>query len=160
MAPKERTTAGTASESTPAAAQAAAAEAIDFEGPSAVIFRSPCIQLTKPAPALAVDADRCTGCKKCITEIGCPGIGFSPDAVGPKSGARGQAFVDVSLCNGCGLCAQICSFDALGSGGAPVPEPAIAGDVTQAESADELGDAPGGEQGEGAPAPEKGGSRD
>ncbi|MCI2240859.1 thiamine pyrophosphate-dependent enzyme [Adlercreutzia faecimuris] len=114
-----------------AAAQAAAAEAIDFEGPSAVIFRSPCIQLTKPAPALAVDADRCTGCKKCITEIGCPGIGFSPDAVGPKSGARGQAFVDASLCNGCGLCAQICPFDALGA-------PA----------------------GEGAPAPEKGGSRD
>ena len=127
-------------------AEAAAAEAIAFEGPSAVIFRSPCIQLVKPRPAAAVDRERCTGCKKCITEIGCPGIGFSPDAEGPASRGRGQAFVDDSLCNGCGLCVQICPFDALACGNEPVPAPAVAGDVTEAESAGILGDAADGEQ--------------
>ena len=101
-----------------AEAQAAAREAIDFEGPSAILFESPCIQLKRPGPAAEVDAGRCTGCKKCIAEIGCPGIGFSAEAQGPKSGARGQAFVDASLCNGCGLCVQICPFGALGEGGA------------------------------------------
>ncbi|MBQ3106440.1 MAG: 4Fe-4S binding protein [Eggerthellaceae bacterium] len=94
-------------------AEAAAREAIDFEGPSALLFEAPCVQLIKPAAPAVVDAQSCTGCKRCITEIGCPGIGFDLDAVGPKSGSRGQAFVDASLCNGCGLCTQLCPVDAL-----------------------------------------------
>ena len=92
---------------------AQAREAIDFAGPSAIIFKSPCVQLTRPVAPAQVDSSICTGCKKCITEIGCPGIGFNIEAVGEKSGTRGQAFVDVSLCNGCGLCTQVCPFDAL-----------------------------------------------
>lgn len=96
-----------------AAAIAAATEAIDFDGPSALIFRSPCIQLKKPDPALRVGVDVCTGCKKCITEIGCPGLGFDPAAKGPRSKERGQAFVDSGQCNGCGLCSQICPFGAI-----------------------------------------------
>ena len=81
--------------------------------PSAVLSESPCIQLVKPDAPAVVDAETCTGCKKCITEIGCPGIGFDADARGPRSKQRGQAFVDSSLCNGCGLCVQVCPFDAL-----------------------------------------------
>ena len=88
-------------------------EAIEHEGPSAVLFKSPCIQLKRPDFPVQVDASRCTGCKKCITEIGCPGIGFDMDARGPKSGSRGQAFVDASLCNGCRLCVQVCPFGAI-----------------------------------------------
>ncbi len=95
------------------ASVAAATEALAFEGPSAILFESPCVQLVRPGAPAAVDADACIGCKKCITEIGCPGIGFDGDARGPKSGERGQAFVDASLCNGCGLCVQVCPFDAL-----------------------------------------------
>ena len=87
---------------------AAAQRAIDFEGPSALIFVEPCIQLKKPKPAAQIDTQTCTGCKKCINEIGCPGIGFNVFAEGPKSGKRGQAFVDAGLCNGCGLCTQVC----------------------------------------------------
>lgn len=110
------------------ASTAAAAEALAFEGPSAVLFESPCIQLKKPAAPAAVDAAACTGCKRCIAEIGCPGVGFDADARGPKSGARGQAFVDASLCNGCGLCVQVCPFGALTlpsmQGAAAVPQEA------------------------------------
>lgn len=93
---------------------AAAKEAIEFEGPSALLYVGPCVTLTKPAPALSVDSEACTGCRKCITSIGCPAIGFDTEANGPLSRDRGQAFVDASLCNGCGLCAQVCPFEALG----------------------------------------------
>ena len=91
----------------------AAKKAIEFEGPSAILFESPCVQLFKPEAPVVLDAQRCTGCKKCITEIGCPGIGFDADARGPKSGQRGQAFIDPGQCNGCGLCTQVCPFDCI-----------------------------------------------
>jgi len=94
-------------------AVAAAREALAFEGPSAVIFESPCIQLIKPGAPVAIDPQVCTGCKKCITEIGCPGIGFNPQAEGPKSASRGQAYIDPAQCNGCGLCTQVCPFGAI-----------------------------------------------
>lgn len=91
----------------------AVTEAVNFEGPSAIIFESPCVQLFKPGAPVTINPDQCTGCKKCITEIGCPGIGFDASAEGPKSGTRGQAYIDPSLCNGCGLCVQVCPFNAI-----------------------------------------------
>jgi len=91
----------------------AAKAAIEVDGPSAVVFESPCIQLTKPGAPAVINPDACTGCKKCITEIGCPAIGFNANATGMRSGDRGQAFIDVTLCNGCGLCTQICPFKSI-----------------------------------------------
>ena len=92
---------------------AAAKEAIDFDGPSAIVYESPCVQLIKPAPAVFIDPDLCAGCKKCVTEVGCPGIGYSLSLTGAKSGDRGQAYVDPMQCNGCGLCVQTCPFKAI-----------------------------------------------
>ncbi len=103
----------------------AAKAAIAYEGPSAVIFESPCIQLIKPDEPVSIDAEVCTGCKKCITEIGCPGIGFDPRRNGPRSGDRGQAFIDPSLCNGCDLCVQVCPFKAITF---PLPDVGFRGD--------------------------------
>ncbi len=91
----------------------AVTKAVAFEGPSAIIFESPCVQLFKPDAPVEINPDRCTGCKKCITEIGCPGIGFDTSAQGAKSGTRGQAYIDASLCNGCGLCTQVCPFGVI-----------------------------------------------
>ena len=62
---------------------------------------------------MAINGDGCTGCKKCIRDIGCPAIGFNPAAEGPRSQQRGQAFVDTGLCDGCGLGVQVCPFDAI-----------------------------------------------
>ena len=98
----------------------AVTKAVAFEGPSAIIFESPCVQLFKPDAPVEINPDRCTGCKKCITEIGCPGIGFDTSAQGAKSGTRGQAYIDASLCNGCALCTQVCPFGAI----VPAPGPA------------------------------------
>ena len=97
----------------PEAAEELVAQALDFEGPSAVIFQSPCIW-TKPFDIPAkVSTAQCTGCKKCITQIGCPAIGFNPDAHGPKSGRRGQAVIDRTQCTGCSLCLPVCPASAI-----------------------------------------------
>lgn len=87
--------------------------ALRHEGPSAIIFRSPCVWLKPFGIPAEVDPEECTGCKRCITDIGCPAIGFSADARGRKSGMRGQAVIDTDLCNGCGLCLQVCPFEAI-----------------------------------------------
>lgn len=79
-------------------------EAADFKGVSAVIFRSPCIALFPPQKQFRVETEKCIGCKQCIREIGCPAIAVRAEKVE----------IDVSLCHGCGLCAQICPAKAIG----------------------------------------------
>ncbi len=73
-------------------------------GVKAIIFKYPCIAITKPEGKMAVDIDKCVGCRKCIREIGCPGLIIKD----------GQVTIDESLCTGCGLCSQICPFEAIG----------------------------------------------
>ena len=75
-------------------------------GIKAVVFRSPCIAMTKPAGRSKVDAEKCIGCKKCIRELGCPALILK----------EGKAFIDNSLCTGCTLCEQICPVGAIGGG--------------------------------------------
>lgn len=94
-------------------AKAALDEALNFEGPSAVLFEAPCIQLFRPLEPVMIDPDTCTGCKKCITSIGCPAIGFDTEKNGPASRGRGQAYIDTSLCYGCDLCVSMCPFDSI-----------------------------------------------
>ena len=72
--------------------------------PSLIISRRPCalLKTVKHAPALSVDADKCRGCKACM-KIGCPAISIR----------GGKAVVDETLCVGCGVCTQLCRFDAF-----------------------------------------------
>ena len=79
-----------------------------------VITRRPCVLikhdvLEKKAP-LFIDADKCTGCKACL-KIGCPAIEWQPAGEGSS---KGVAKVDRLLCTGCGICEQLCKFDAFG----------------------------------------------
>lgn len=77
---------------------------VGLPGVKAIIFKYPCIAITKPEGKMAVDIDKCVGCRKCIREIGCPGLIIKD----------GQVTIDESLCTGCGLCSQICPFEAIG----------------------------------------------
>ena len=78
-------------------------------GVKAIIFRSPCIAISKPKGRSSVDPDKCIGCRKCIRELGCPAIILAGDGK--------KAVIDPSLCTGCTLCEQICPVKAI-SGGA------------------------------------------
>ena len=85
------------------AAVRAVREAVKVKGVSAVIFKSPCIAVTKPAPAYHVDSEKCVGCQRCIRELGCPAVCLD----GKK------AAIEPSLCYGCSLCAQVCPAGAI-----------------------------------------------
>ena len=79
-------------------------EELAAEEPSVIISRRPCVLLksVKVLPALTVDADKCKSCKRCMT-LGCPAISMKD----------GKACVDATLCVGCGVCQQLCPFDAI-----------------------------------------------
>ena len=85
-------------------AVAAVRECAEGKGVRAIIFKSPCVAITKPEKKIRVDADKCIGCKKCIREIGCPALVT----------AGGKAAIDRNLCTGCGLCTFVCPVKAIG----------------------------------------------
>ena len=85
--------------------------AMEEKGVRAIIFKSPCIALVKPDPAKTVETDKCTGCMRCINEIGCPALITDKENLTEKG--RPKAFIDKALCTGCGLCAQVCPVEAI-----------------------------------------------
>ncbi len=78
-------------------------ECAAIKGVKAIIFKSPCIAISKPEAQMQI-SDKCIQCKKCIREIGCPAL----------ITANGKVCIDQSLCTGCGLCSQICPVNAIG----------------------------------------------
>ena len=87
-----------------AACDKAVKEELAVDEPSVIISRRPCVLLksVKTAPPLHVDTDNCRGCKACM-KMGCPSISIRD----------GKAVIDETLCVGCGVCQQLCHFDAL-----------------------------------------------
>lgn len=88
------------------AVDTAVKEELAVDEPSVIISRRPCalLKYVKHKPALHVDADACRGCRSCM-RLGCPAISMK----------NGKAVVDNTLCVGCGVCQQLCAFDALKS---------------------------------------------
>ncbi|MFA5515304.1 MAG: indolepyruvate ferredoxin oxidoreductase subunit alpha [Desulfuromonadales bacterium] len=82
--------------------------------PSVIICRRTCMLERRGGAErklpLFVDADKCVSCKACLN-IGCPAIEWNAGA-----GDKGKAEVNKLLCVGCGLCRQVCKFDAFGGG--------------------------------------------
>ena len=75
-------------------------------GVRAIIFKAPCIAVTKPKAPLHVNQDSCIGCKKCIRDLGCPAIVMND----------GKICIDASMCTGCHLCSQVCPVCAIAGG--------------------------------------------
>ena len=90
-----------------AACDAAVKEELAANEPSVIISRRPCalLKYVKHNKPLSIDADKCRSCKMCM-KIGCPAISM----------ANGKAKIDNTLCTGCGVCAQLCKFDAFCKG--------------------------------------------
>ena len=85
--------------------EAAIKEEIAVDEPSVIISRRPCalLKYVKAKPSLIIDKDKCKSCKSCM-RIGCPAISIKD----------GKAVIDETLCVGCGVCEQLCSFNAIG----------------------------------------------
>jgi len=86
---------------------AAIEKALMLPGVKVVLSRQECaIQAQRRglnAGRVRVIPDNCTLCKQCITITGCPAIEISEESI----------VIDPVLCYGCGLCAQVCRFEAI-----------------------------------------------
>ncbi|MBO5850840.1 MAG: indolepyruvate ferredoxin oxidoreductase subunit alpha [Clostridia bacterium] len=84
--------------------ETAVKEELSADEPSVIIARRPCALLkgVKYEGRFTVKEDKCRSCKMCM-KLGCPAITYS----------NGKAKIDATQCNGCGLCANVCPFEAI-----------------------------------------------
>ena len=86
--------------------------ALEFKGTSVVVSKYPCILLENKAKRKAgtkisifeIDQEKCEECKICLTQFGCPAFYYNEEK---------QLHIDEHLCNGCGICIQICPVNAI-----------------------------------------------
>ncbi|MGD2176678.1 MAG: thiamine pyrophosphate-dependent enzyme [Anaerolineae bacterium] len=88
-------------------ATAAIQRALALSGVKVVLAQQECaIQAQRrglKAGTVRVDPQACNLCKRCVVVTGCPAISLGEEAI----------VIDESLCYGCSLCAQVCTFDAI-----------------------------------------------
>lgn len=82
------------------------------KGPFLIVTKSPCVLIKEVARANAgkyylIDAEKCRGCKQCM-KLTCPAISFQDR----------KASIAADSCTACGLCIQMCKFDAIEKVGA------------------------------------------
>ena len=71
---------------------------------SVIITKAPCVLLTKQRTKVCRPlSEKCKKCGMCLRP-GCPAL---------TKNADGTIAIDTTMCNGCGLCAGICKFDAI-----------------------------------------------
>ncbi len=72
--------------------------------PSVIISRRPCalLKYVKHKPSLKVDSEKCRSCKMCM-KLGCPAVSIK----------NNKAVIDHTQCVGCGICQEMCRFDAI-----------------------------------------------
>ena len=71
---------------------------------SVIITKAPCVLLSKQKTKVCRPLpEKCKKCGMCLRP-GCPALTKNPD---------GTITIDTTMCNGCGLCAGLCKFDAI-----------------------------------------------
>jgi indolepyruvate ferredoxin oxidoreductase alpha subunit len=75
--------------------------------PAVLIFKHPCMLLRVPQDSVpvAVNPEKCIGCRYCIDFFGCPGLSFDETAK--------KTSVDKRSCVSCGVCAAVCPHGAI-----------------------------------------------
>ena len=81
-------------------------EEVEKDEPSVIIAQRPCALLkTVKYTGKCKINDNCRKCKMCM-KLGCPAISFDGERI----------VIDETLCNGCGLCFNVCPFGAMEKG--------------------------------------------
>lgn len=71
---------------------------------SVIITKTPCVLLSKgEKPLYTALTDKCKKCGMCL-KPGCPAMTRQED---------GTVYIDDTMCTGCGLCQDLCKFDAI-----------------------------------------------
>lgn len=83
-------------------------KAVNYKGPSVLIFQRPCVNDIKVETYFEIDEAACKNCQKCVNDLGCPAL-YSNDS-------NGLPHIDRALCTGCGICTYTCKFDAIKEG--------------------------------------------
>ena len=76
---------------------------LEAKEPSVIIVRRPCVfLLTEFDAPYWIDEENCTACEACI-KLGCPALSMKGET----------AKINRTICTACGLCEQLCRFDAI-----------------------------------------------
>ncbi len=86
-------------------------EALGREGVSVIIAKHPCALITDEKKrkrnvwiTFTINQEKCTRCKVCITDLACPAFFVADD---------GSVRIDPLICDGCGVCTQVCPEHAI-----------------------------------------------
>nr|WP_231845586.1 indolepyruvate ferredoxin oxidoreductase subunit alpha [Pyrococcus abyssi] len=84
-------------------------EAMQVKGPAVIIAKRECVipvirRGETREPPIIIE-EKCTGCKACILLSGCQALIYDPETRKVK--------IDELICTGCGICNQLCPFDAI-----------------------------------------------
>jgi indolepyruvate ferredoxin oxidoreductase alpha subunit len=98
-------------------------EEVERDAPSVIVtVNGPCMLHRREKRQFehafyTIDTEKCRGCTMCL-EIGCPAISWqevSGDQAITKDGHKRKGIVQINMlqCPGCGVCQQICKFEAI-----------------------------------------------
>ena len=91
--------------------QKAYEDALAHDGLAVIIAKRACVLLEARDRKKAndfntwqINQEECTKCQVCLKKWGCPAIYLAED---------GSVHINDGMCNGCGMCAEVCPFDAI-----------------------------------------------
>ncbi|MCE5198374.1 MAG: indolepyruvate ferredoxin oxidoreductase subunit alpha [Armatimonadota bacterium] len=87
-------------------------EELDSDEPSVVVAKRPCVlgAKIKVTRQFDVDSEACKACGACL-KLGCPALEVADSE--DTDSKRRKARINPVLCTGCGMCVQVCKFDAI-----------------------------------------------